>query len=139
MIIDENDIPKVAMPFMHETHLEEVALLNALYLLLEKYEQGVRVPELGEKIEALLAHTYAHFKREEESMIALNFPPFPVHKQAHDDYLKDFNAVVGEWRSSGDVAAFSLFLRETTPAWMQQHIATMDFVTANFFAMCESD
>jgi len=134
-----NEIPNVAMPFMQETHLEEVALINALFLLLDKYEQGEHVPELGEKIEALLVHTYEHFKREEESMVALGFPPYSVHKQAHDDYLKGFNAVVTDWHSSGDVATFNLFLRETTPAWMMQHIATMDFVTANFFTMCESD
>lgn len=138
-MIDKSDIPTVAMPFMQATHMEEVALLNELYLLFEAYEAGQHVPDLAEKIEALSSHTDAHFKREEESMVALGFPPYPIHKQAHDDYLNDFNAVLADWRSSGDLAALMLFLKETTPAWMIQHISTMDVVTANFFAMCEND
>ena len=36
-----------------------------------------------------------------------------------------------------DLEPIAHFLKETTPAWLQQHIATMDAVTANFFSMCE--
>lgn len=137
MHIDVNDIPEVSMRFMHDTHLEEVLLLNEIYVMFDRYKQGDDVAGLAEKIEALSLHTHEHFKREEEHMIRLNFPPYPVHKQAHDDYLQAFDAVLDDWRLTFDVAAVALFLTETTAVWMQQHISTMDFVTANFFASCE--
>jgi len=137
MKIDADSIPEVTMPFMHETHLEEVAMLNEIYDLFDRSEAGEDVYELPWKIETLAAHTHAHFAREEERMVELNFPPYPVHKQAHDDYLQQFDALLEAWRRSGDVGPLALFLKETTPAWMRQHIATMDFVTANFFAMNE--
>ena len=137
MMLNPSDIPEVAMPFMQQTHLEEVAMLNELYDLFERAEQGEQVLELADKIELLFEHTHAHFAREEEKMQALNFPPYPIHKQAHDQFLQDFTAVIVHWRESGDVAPVSGFLRQVTPVWMQQHIATMDFVTANFFAIHE--
>jgi len=137
MKIDPASIPEVAMPFMQETHLEEVAMLNEIYEMFDRVAAGEDLYELPWKIETLSAHTHAHFAREEERMVELGFPPYPMHKQAHDEYLADFDRVVESWRSSGDVALVAHFLRETTPAWMQQHIATMDFVTANFFSMHE--
>jgi len=137
MHIDVNDIPEVAMRFMHDTHLEEVLLLNELYVLFAQYKEGDDVASLAKKIEALSLHTHEHFKREEERMIAFNFPHYPMHKQAHEDYLQAFDAVLADWRATSDVEGVTLFLTETTPAWMQQHISTMDFVTANFFVRCE--
>jgi len=137
MKLSRSDFPEVAISFMQQTHLEEVDMLNALYDLFERAEQGEDVPELVASIEALLEHTHAHFAREEEEMLKLNFPPYPVHKQAHDQFLQDFEAVVVQWRASEDVAPVADFVRQITPAWMQQHISTMDFVTANFFAMHE--
>lgn len=134
MKIDPASIPEVAMPFMQETHLEEVAMLNELYELFERAGAGEDVYELPWKIETLSAHTHAHFAREEERMAELGFPPYPVHRQAHDDYLNAFDAVLDAWRASGDVGPVARFLTETTPGWLQQHIATMDFVTAGFFA-----
>lgn len=135
MHIDPQSIPEVAMAFMQETHLEEVALLNGLYLLFDQFEAGEEVPGLEAQVEALASHTHAHFAREEERMLKLDFPPYPIHKMAHDEYLEAFDGELNSWRSSGDVAPVITFLRETTPGWMQQHISTMDFVTANFFAM----
>jgi len=137
MKIDPASIPEVAMEFMQETHLEEVAMLNELYEMFDRVEAGEDLYELPWKIETLAAHTHAHFAREEERMVELNFPPYLMHKMAHDEYLFAFDGVLDAWRSSGDLAPVARFLKETTPAWMQQHIATMDFVTANFFSMHE--
>jgi hemerythrin len=137
MKLNPSEIPEVAMPFMQEAHLEEVAMLNELYDLFDKSRQGEEVSGLAEKIEALVVHTHAHFERENEKMLALSFPPYPVHKQAHDEYLNDMDAVVAAWRESGELVPVMVFFEEATPAWLQQHISTMDFVTANFFAMCE--
>ena len=138
MKLNPSDIPEVAMPFMQQTHLEEVAMLNALYELFDKLADGEDVPQLSGELEALAAHTHAHFSREEEKMLALNFPPYPIHKHAHDEYLAEFDALLDDWRKSGDVAPVADFLQNSTPDWMQQHIGCMDFVTANFFAMAEA-
>ncbi|OIO68772.1 MAG: hemerythrin [Zetaproteobacteria bacterium CG12_big_fil_rev_8_21_14_0_65_55_1124] len=137
MKLNPSDIPEVAMPFMQQTHLEEVAMLNELYTLFDRLGEGEDVPQLAGKLEALAEHTHAHFAREEEKMLELDFPPYPMHKQAHDEYLAGFDALLDAWRASGDVAPLADFLQHSTPDWMQQHIGCMDFVTARFFAMSE--
>ncbi len=139
MKINPDDITEVAIPFMQQTHLEEVAMLNGLYSAFENVRHGEEVADLSMQIEALVKHTHAHFERENEQMIALNFPVYHVHKHAHDEQLKALDAVIAAWRDNGDLTPVMTFLEITTPAWMKQHISTMDFVTANFFVMCENN
>ena len=135
MKLNPYDITEVAMPFMQETHLEEIEMLNALYILFEKSRNGAQVAELASTIEAIAKHTHEHFERENAQMLAQNFPPYPIHKQAHDQHLDELDEVITTWRASGDLAPVMTFFEITTPEWMKQHISTMDFVTANFFVM----
>ena len=90
MRLNPADIPEVSMQFMHDVHLEEVDMLNELYELIEQVEAGKDVPELEEKVDALLSHTIAHFKGEDEKMQELHFPPYVVHKHEHDRLLEEF-------------------------------------------------
>jgi len=137
MNINPSEITEVCIPFMQETHLEEIEMLNALYAMFERVRQGEDVPELAEKITAIAEHTHAHFERENEKMRELNFPPYAVHKQVHDEYLNAMDEVIATWQASDDLSPIISFFEQETPAWMKQHISTMDFVTANFFAMAE--
>ena len=75
MKINPSDITEVAMPFMQETHLEEIEMLNALYILFEKSKNGEQIAELPSTIDAIVKHTHEHFERENAQMLALNFPP----------------------------------------------------------------
>jgi len=138
MKINPSDITEVCIPFMQETHLEEIDMLNTLYDLFECFRQGKEVPELAGQVQAIAEHTHAHFERENEKMRALNFPPYSVHKQVHDEYLSRMDDTILTWQASKDITPLISFFEQETPAWMQQHISTMDFVTANFFAMVEN-
>lgn len=137
MRLNPSDIPEVAMQFMHDVHLDEVDMLNELYGLIEEVEQGNDVPGLTEMVDALLAHTRAHFAGENEKMRKHQFPPYPIHKQEHDRLLQEFTVVVDQWKQSGELVPLADYLRITLPAWMMNHISTMDDVTANFLAMHE--
>jgi hemerythrin len=137
MNINPCEITEVCIPFMQETHLEEIDMLNALYILFDRIRQGEDVPELVDKIQSIAAHTHAHFERENTKMRELNFPPYAVHKQVHDEYLNTMDHVIAAWLESKDITPLINFFENETPEWMKQHISTMDFVTANFFAMVD--
>jgi len=137
MRLNPADIPEVSMQFMHDVHLEEVDMLNELYDLLDEAEKGGDAPELEEKVDALLSHTIAHFAGEDEKMQELHFPPYIVHKHEHDRLLEEYTTVVEQWKDSGELAPLAEYLRVALPAWIMNHISTMDYVTANFFAMHE--
>jgi len=138
MKINPSDITEVAIPSMQETHLEEIAMLNALCDLFALIKQGEEPLGLLEKVTAIATHTHAHFEHENEKMRELNFPPYAAHKKVHDEYLNAMDGVIATWQASGDIAPLITFFEHETPAWMKQHISTMDFATANFFAVIEN-
>ncbi|MGV6859270.1 MAG: hemerythrin family protein [bacterium] len=134
-VIPVSSIPSVAADFMNDVHLEEVEMINALHdLILENQGGGSNEQEISDALSAVLEHTREHFAREERFMQEGHFPPYSVHKAEHDAFLKDFEEVEKHWLAERDLGAVSLFLEETLPAWLNQHISTMDFVTARFLS-----
>lgn len=131
-----SDFPEVAVKAMHDVHVEEVAMINEIYALLDAVEAGSGDPALlADKVEAFLAHTHEHFAGEEQLMQEYAFPPYPMHKLAHDEFLHDLSEAVVQWKEDGNPVPIAHFMRKTLPAWMKEHIATMDFVTADFINM----
>ena len=67
-------------------------------------------------------------------MRELNFPPYTIHKGEHDNALKRMHEVLENWERHRDVQGLKMYLIEEVPAWLTQHIQTMDTVTAMFFS-----
>ena len=136
MRLDANVIPQVAVASMHNVHVEEVGMINAIYEMLEDIEAGGGGQAgLTESLDALLDHTREHFAGEEALMERHHFPPYPVHKAAHDAFLHDMEQMVCSWKSEQELEAVLEFMQDALPIWIMDHISTMDFVTANFVAM----
>ncbi len=134
-LIEVSSIPQVAVDFMNEVHLEEVEMINELHELLEKYLVGTEGEALvTTALHAVVAHTQAHFAREEAFMREGNFPPYAVHKAAHDDFLERFQKVTEGWESDKNSEGLNQFLTDQLPEWLERHISTMDFVTARFLS-----
>ncbi len=131
---------KVEMPFMQAVHEEEIGMLNVLFAMLEEAEAGRAVSDqLTIGIDAFQAHLVTHFAGEEERMQACGFPPFEIHKGEHDRLLAEISSVIEQWKQDEVLEPLAAWLRHDLPAWMQQHIATMDSVTAHFLSMHGSE
>ncbi|ATX80631.1 hemerythrin [Mariprofundus aestuarium] len=131
-----SDFPEVPFQLMHNVHLEEVEMINAIYDLIVEIEAGAnKSPVLTEKLDGLLTHTKEHFANEERLMQEAHFPPYAMHKGAHDLFLSEFEAALADWRESQTVGPIAMFLRLKLPRWMKDHIGSMDYVTAGFLAM----
>ena len=124
-------LPEVAMPFMNTVHCEELTLVARLLSQLE----ATAPPE---KIDALmnewLAHTEAHFAREERLMDSYRFPPYPIHQMEHQRALDELNAAHQAWLSSRGNQALQDYIQSTWRPWLQQHVATLDKVAAQFLS-----
>lgn len=125
-MIDPTHLPRVAMENMNDVHLEEVALINEIDAMLESDA------DVSAKLQELLAHTREHFEGEETMMEEQNFPPYPFHKGEHDAALEQMQKVFADFSATGDKTALTRYIRETLPAWIDNHIKTMDTVTAVF-------
>ncbi len=136
MIIDPDRFPRVELDFMNRVHAEEVAMLNRLA---ERVAQRQTDPGVQTEIDALLddflAHMRRHFSDEEAMMRRINFPPYPVHKQEHDRILAELEALHAQARAAGDTRELERHLLEIVPGWFDQHVATMDMITARFLQM----
>lgn len=136
MLINKENMPLVAMEFMNEVHTEDVEIINELYELVLSYEHSPTEANkelVDEKFTQWYDHTVEHFKKEEEMMIEKNFPPYPMHKGEHERALLQMREVYKQWSQKGDIAILKTYLSTELPAWLVQHIQSMDTVTAMFF------
>jgi len=128
MLIREEELPKVALASMNDTHLEDLIMINELAQLIKDKKNEL----ITEKLDALVAHTVEHFSGEEKMMIENRFPAYAMHKAEHDRALAQMNEVVARWRADKDMVALREYIEKIMPAWLVQHVSTMDTVTAHF-------
>jgi hemerythrin len=133
MKIDANAFMPMEMPVMTQTHEEERVMLNDIYALL--VQEPVDAALIDVKLDALIQHTTEHFERENRNMLIIDFRPYPVHKEEHDMALAGMQAAFDQWKDSRDLSTLRQYLEADLPVWLQQHIATMDMITARFLKM----
>lgn len=135
MLIDKNDLPVVAMEFMNDVHHEDVDIINELYSFILDYESDASSEnenKIDQKYEEWFEHTVNHFKGEEVEMEQKGFPPFLFHKGEHDNALSTMDNIYKMWQGSRDISVLKNYFTDTLPAWLTNHIQTMDTVTAMF-------
>ncbi len=135
MLIDKDSFPRVAVPSMNATHEEEIALINGLDDLISAKLAGEDVEAaLAEAIEAFRQHVEQHFANEEALMQQFNFPVFPIHKGEHDRVRQLVHSICDNWQDSAGFEDFVEFIRVELPDWLNEHVSTMDMVTAHFLS-----
>lgn len=135
MSVDRLDVslahlPQVALEFMNSVHGEELALVSTLLAQLD--EQG-NEPDISRQLAAWISHTQAHFERENFLMQAYHFFAYPMHSAEHIQALQQLQAVQANWEDTTDRKALRGYI-QAWRQWLQQHISTMDFVTAQFLS-----
>ena len=127
-----NNIPLVSIDFMNRTHREEVAQVNTLMEQLQREPESINRKEIAELLDQWLSHTEAHFQRENELMMEVNFPPYLVHSGEHENALNVMRAVINAWQQDEDIQQLSDYVFKQWPEWFMAHVNSMDMVTANF-------
>ncbi|HEY9129122.1 MAG TPA: hemerythrin family protein [Sulfurovum sp.] len=139
MLITWDEIPKVDMDFMNEVHKEDVDIINNIFEHILSYDGSQESAAAIDKLyEEWIEHTVVHFENEEIKMREMRFPPYLAHKGEHDRALQEMRNLFAYWQQQRDIKALKIYFIETLPAWLHTHIATMDTVTARFFATGQS-
>ncbi len=134
-VLPPDDIPAIAVASMNDTHHEEVALVNALGLLLKQAREGnVDEAAITAALDEWIAHTEAHFARENGLMQEYGFPPYAVHAQEHESALEGLHKIQQQWKGSHAVEELASFVFDSWPQWFQMHVNSMDNVTAQFLS-----
>ena len=136
MLLDINDLPLVEEEFMNDVHKEDVEIINRLFESVLAYENDPS-EENTHLVDTIYmewyVHTVDHFQGEEEKMRELGFPPYQMHKGEHDRVLGDMRLIQLNWKQTRDIKPLKIYLIEELPMWLNNHILTMDTVTARFF------
>lgn len=139
MLISWDEILQVDMDFMNEVHKEDVDIINTIFEHILSYDDS---EENAKVIDALyqewIEHTVNHFQNEETKMQEMRFPPYLAHKGEHDRALQEMRDIFATWQESRDIKQLKIYFIEILPAWLYNHISTMDTVTARFFATGQS-
>lgn len=108
---------------MDETHQEFVSLCAALS------ERDAETPFLM-RLDALIAHSIAHFEQENNWMKEASFPPAACHQGEHNAVLE----VMQEVRRRYEEGEHDLGdrLAEELPMWFEHHVDTMDNMLAQY-------
>jgi hemerythrin len=136
VLIEKNSIAIVDMEFMNDVHYEDIEIINNLLELILKYENRPNEESkdsLTKQYKLWYEHTVVHFKIEEDLMLEKQFSPYMMHKAEHDNALNIMKNELDNWLNFYDIHSLKRYIIEDIPLWLNQHISTMDTITARFF------
>ncbi len=128
-----DQIPQVALDSMNRTHQEEVERVNRLAALVAQGMQGeIDEAAITDLLENLIDHTRHHFARENALMEQYGFPAYPVHSGEHQRVLSLLDSLQQGWLLQRSLQPLADFLFAEWPSWFDNHVQTMDRVTAGY-------
>jgi hemerythrin len=134
MLLDPAGIKRLPVSFMNADHADEARLLNAAAEAVQAFRAGTAGAEqVAAALGALYLHTRAHFAGEEAAMTRSSFPAYTFHRAEHVRILEELGQVERTFREGRDAEALAANLA-TVPGWLEEHIRTMDAVTARYLA-----
>jgi len=124
MLIEK--VNPVAFEPMNEIHKRELEYINSLYEAIENEK------DINKAYEEFLNDVKEHFAFEEKLMEKYNFFAIIPHKMEHQRILNELQEVK---KHLNDKELLKKYLKESFIPWLENHINTIDTVTAGFFKM----
>jgi len=118
------ELKQVSFEPMNEVHNKEAEVLEKLLTAIKKREK------IEELYDEFLKDVENHFKFEQNLMEKHNFFAKIPHTMEHERVLKELY----ELKSVKDYDALEIYFNNVFIPWLENHIATMDTVTAGFFS-----
>jgi hemerythrin len=132
-VVDTDKMPEVVLASMNQVHLEEIVLINRLGERVIQAIEGKRDREaLNHLVVQWVEHTRTHFEGENRLMETYAFPPYPMHRAEHDKLLARIEILKDEWMRDQELAQLANFIFVEWLAWFDQHVKSMDRITAEF-------
>ena len=119
---------------MNDTHFDEMLLINQLSTAIEQADTEA----VNETFKRLIEHTQEHYRHEEAMMLEKKFPPYPAHKEEHDNSLAEMQKEASNFKETQDLEAARAYVQERLAPWFLQHTETMDQVTSLFLENSEA-
>ncbi len=119
-------LKRVAYEPMNEVHDREAVILEKLLQKIDSNE------DYSKELEEFIKDVHEHFEFEEKLMQKYDFFAYVPHKMEHDRILNELNEL-----KNGKIE-IKKYIYENFLPWLDNHIATIDTVTAGFFNMIKA-
>lgn len=138
-VFDISDIPQVALDSMNSTHREEAEIINHLgQLLVQGIEASADSRLITEKLHQWVEHTREHFNIENQMMLDYSFPVYDIHSGEHARVLQQIETLQQQWLGNYAIQPVADFIFNQWPQWFDNHVSSMDRVTAQFLSRAMS-
>ena len=139
-VLEIGQFPLVGLDIMNNTHFEEIEMVKELGESVNRYRDvGRSVINEESRITGLLVawleHTQVHFSRENKLMETIGFPMIDMHMGEHVRVLAEMTHIVSVWQANKGIESVAEYVFEIWPRWFEQHVETMDMITAQFAMM----
>jgi len=111
-------------------HQELFRRLDSLLAAMMKGDKA----EVGRLFDFLGTYVVEHFGTEEKLMKETGYPDFPMHKAAHERFVKDYLEMRKTYEASGGGASLTIKLQGWVGDWLKAHIAGTDQALATYLA-----
>lgn len=135
MLLNINEIPKVALDEMNSVHSTEIEIVNKLYQELDRFDQTQdSYEEILKLFEEFLKDVENHFSFEQGLMEKYNFFAYPMHRGEHDRVIYELRSLEKILKDKKDVKSVKDYLLYNFKPWIINHVQTMDTVTAMYLS-----
>jgi len=136
-MVDFEYAPRLDIGFIDREHQKAFDDANALKMLLESALEASKpvAAEIENLLQTLLSDTINHFALEEKQMRDYQFPALDVHRDEHQRVLKWMEKEHRRWQldqSVETIVHLQHYAGEQFPAWLLNHIVTMDTAMASY-------
>jgi hemerythrin len=121
MKVEWYSIYSVGIDCVDRQHKALLAYTNQLYDVRNKQLAAIEKLRL---IRNALSYVDAHFKTEEDIMLAIGFDKYDDHKKEHTDLVKTVFSVIADFEASGQINVKAL--ADYLAKWIVNHIAKTD-------------
>jgi len=141
--LQQDEIPAVELDFMNATHVEELKIVREIGELIDTFitansnekHSDENQDALSQKLNTWLEHTISHFERENALMQETGFPAYEIHASEHAKALNFLRELINAWSEKQDIELVKSYVFSAWPTWFEQHVNTMDMMTAKFAVM----
>lgn len=119
---------ELAFMEMNEVHAHELGLIRHL---MDQLESG-DTESISIALQSWLDHTVEHFDNEYRLMDLSGFPPITVHDAEHQRAMDSLIEMQKNWIETKDPQSVKDYILKQWNPWFENHLASMDFVTAQF-------
>ncbi len=94
--------------------------------LLDACNQQKGKDEVGKVVKFLEDYVITHFGAEEKMMKKTAYPGYSLHKQQHDQFIKDFLILKDNFEKEGATTHFVINVNHKVVDWLIKHVGNTD-------------